>query len=873
MGQQVSCFEGNNGSINLSASGGTAPYSYNWSNGQSTQNLSGLVVGTYTVTISDANGCSSIQSATVTQPAAALNSSVGSSQNVNCFGGNNGTVNLNVSGGTSPYTYVWSNGQITQNLAGLSSGTFTVTVTDVKGCTSVLSTAITQPASALSSALNVTQDVNCFGGNNGTIDLTVNGGTGPYTYNWSNGQSTQDLTGLSSETYSVTVTDAKGCTTIVNGTVSQPSAALNGNTSVLSTVSCFGGSDGQVSLSINGGTAPYTYTWSNSQSTQNLSNLSSGTYTVTVTDANGCTVVKNATVSQPSIALSGSTTTTANISCFSGNNGAIDLTVAGGTAPYTYNWSNGAISQDLNSLPAGSYNVTITDANGCTAASSGTISQPVGALSANINISQNIPCFGGGNGAINLTIAGGTAPYICNWSNGASSQDISGLAAGVYTVTITDANGCNSIASGTITQPSAALSSSISGNQPVLCNGGNNGSLSLNVTGGTFPYDFIWSNGQTTQDILNLTAGTYTVTITDANGCTTIKTGTVTQPAAALNANAIVTQQVLCNAGNSGQIDLSVSGGTSPYSYLWSNGSTNQDLNGVPAASYSVDITDANGCVTSKNVTVTQPAAALNGIASSTSQVNCFGGNNGAATVAASGGTTPYTYLWSNGSTSQNISGLAIGIYSVTITDANGCTTNKNTTITQPTAALSASSSVNQNVSCFGGSNGSINLNVLGGTAPYTYLWSNSSTLQNLIGVTSGTYSVTVTDANGCSVVQSKTINQPAAALSSNALASQNVSCFGGSNGTVSLSVSGGTSPYSYSWNIGANTQNLSGLSSGVYSVTVTDLNGCTDLASATVNQPAAALSSSANMSQFVSCFGGNNGAIILTVNGGTAPL
>ena len=870
--QQVNCFSGNNGAVNLSVSGGTSPYTFIWSNGQTTEDIGGLTSGTYTVTATDANGCTSVHSATVTQPVAALSSTIGSSANVNCFGGTNGNININVAGGTAPYTYVWSNGQSTQDLTGLSSGTYTVTVTDANSCTASQSTTLTQPAAALSSSLSTSQNVNCFGGNNGSLDLTVNGGTSPYTYSWSSGQSTQDISGLGSGTYTVTVTDANGCTQLESQTVNQPAAALNGSTNVVSAVSCFGGADGQVSLSVNGGTAPYTFAWSNGQTTQNLSNLSNGTYTVTVTDANGCTLVRNAIISQPVAALSGSTTTTSNISCFSGNNGAIDLTVAGGTAPYSYNWSTGATSQDLTSLPAGSYNVTITDANGCSANATGTISQPVGALSANINISQNIPCFGGGNGAIDLTITGGTAPYSYNWSTGASSQDISGLAAGVYTVTISDANGCNSTATGTITQPSAALASSITGNQPVLCNGGNNGSLTLAVTGGTFPYSFVWSNGQTTQDLLNLSAGTYTVTITDANGCTTTRNATVNQPAAALNANATVTQQVLCNSGNSGIVDLSVSGGTAPYTYAWSNGSVSQDISGVTAGTYSVVITDANGCNTNASVTVTEPSAALGGTASSTQQVNCFGGNNGAASVTITGGTLPYTYLWSNGSSSQNISGLTVGTYTVTVTDANGCTTIKNTSITQPVAALSATSSVSQNVSCFGGTNGGINVNVSGGTSPYTYLWSNSSTAQNLTGVSSGTYSVTITDANGCTATQSRTITQPAAALNSSASASQNVSCFGGNNGSVSLSVSGGTAPYTYNWNIGASTQNLSGLSSGTYTVTVTDANGCSSNSSVTITQPSASLTATANVSQAVSCFGGNNGAISLTVNGGTSP-
>ncbi|MBK9048897.1 MAG: SprB repeat-containing protein [Bacteroidetes bacterium] len=872
IGQQVNCFGGSNGSINLSVSGGTSPYTYLWSNAATTQDITGLVAGTYTVTVTDANGCTAQQSRTITQPAAALSAALTTSQQVNCFGGSNGYINITVSGGTGPYTYVWSSGATTQDLTGLGAGTYSVTVTDSRGCTFSDAYTISQPAAALSSSASVTQQVSCFAGSNGAIDVTVSGGTSPYSYSWSTGASTQDLSGLATGTYTITITDANNCTSTSSASVTQPVAALNASASVSNTVSCFGGADGQISLTVNGGTSPYSYVWSNGANTQNISGLTSGTYTVTITDGNGCTDNASATVTQPAAALSGSTTITGNISCFSGNNGSIDLTVAGGTGPFSYSWSNGATSQDLSGLAAGTYNVTITDARGCTATSSGTISQPAGALSTNINISQNIPCFGSGNGAIDLTVSGGTTPYSYNWSNGASTQDISGLAAGIYTVTITDANGCNATSSITITQPSAALSTSINANQPVLCFGGNNGSLTLNTTGGTFPYTYAWSNGQTSSSILNLTAGTYSVTVTDANGCTDQTSGTITQPAAALNSSATSSQQVSCFGGSNGAINLTVSGGTSPYTYLWSNGSSTQNISGLSSGTFTVTITDANGCQSNSSATVTQPVAALNATSTADQMVSCFGGSNGAISVVVTGGTSPYTYVWSNGATTQNISGLTNGTYTVTVTDANGCIDGSSSTISQPAAALNAASAVTQVVSCFGGSDGSINVSVSGGTSPYSFLWSNGATTEDLSNTIAGTYTVTITDANGCTTTQSKTITQPAAALAATANPSINVLCFGGNNGAISLTVSGGTPGYNYEWNTGATSQNISGLLAGTYTVTVTDARGCTTSSSATITQPAASLSASANVSANVSCFGGNNGSINVTVAGGTSP-
>ncbi|MBL0343395.1 MAG: gliding motility-associated C-terminal domain-containing protein [Bacteroidetes bacterium] len=870
--QQVNCFGGSNGAINLSVNGGTSPYTFNWSNGSSTQNLTSLSSGTYTVTITDANGCTTVKSASVTQPAAALAGSANTTSQVSCFAGSNGAIDVTISGGTAPYTYNWSNGASTQDVSGLAAGSFTVSVTDANGCITSVSGIITQPAAALASGLNVSQNVSCFGGANGSLDLSVNGGTAPYSYSWSNGASTQDLSGLATGTYSVTVTDANGCTSLQSATVNQPTAALSANASTLSQVSCFGGNNGQVLLNVNGGTAPYTFNWSNGQSTQNISNLSSGTYAVTITDANGCTSTTNSVVSQPAASLSGTTTTTSNISCFSGNNGAINLAVAGGTSPYTFNWSTGATSEDLNGLSAGNYSVTITDANGCTAASSGIITQPVGALSTNINISQNIPCFGGGSGAVNLTVTGGTNPYTYNWSNGQTIEDINGLAAGVYTVTITDANGCNTSASATITQPSAPLSSSISANQPVSCFGGSNGSLDVNVNGGTFPYSYVWNNGQTTQNILNLSTGNYTVTITDANGCTLIQNASVSQPSAAISANATTTANISCFSGNNGAIDVTVAGGTSPYTFVWNTGSTTEDLNGLAAGTYTVSITDANGCTQSATGTISQPAGSLAASLSPTQNVLCFGGSNGSLDLTVNGGTAPYTYVWSNGATAQDINGLSAGIYTVTITDANGCNSLQSAAVTQPAASLSATSSNVQPVLCFSGNNGSININVSGGTAPYTFNWSNGSSSQNLNNISSGTYSVTITDANGCTTNLSETITQPAAVLNSVPSVSQNVNCFGGTNGSVSVAVSGGTAPYAYVWNNGAVTSSQSGLAAGNYQVTVTDVNGCSTTSNINVTQPAAGLSSSINGSQNVLCFAGNNGSLDVNVSGGTSP-
>jgi hypothetical protein len=480
--------------------------------------------------------------------------------------------------------------------------------------------------------------------------------------------------------------------------------------------------------------------------------------------------------------------------------------------------------------------VTITDNNGCTTTASATITQPVATLAATTS-HVNVLCFGNSTGSIDLTVTGGTSPYTYVWSNTATIQDIAGLSAGTYTVTITDNNGCTTTASATITQPAAALAASRTFVN-VLCFGNSTGSVDLTVIGGTSPYTYVWSNGATTQDISGLSGGTYNVIITDNNGCTTTATATITQPAAALAASRTFVN-VLCFGNSTGSVDLTVTGGTSPYTYVWSNGATTQDISGLAAGTYNVTITDNNGCTTTASATITQPAAAL---AATTSQVNvlCFGNSTGSIDLTVTGGTSPYTYVWSNAATTQDITGLSAGTYNATITDNNGCTTTASATITQPVATLAATTS-HVNVLCFGNPTGSIDLKVTGGTSPYTYVWSNTATIQDITGLSAGTYTVTITDNNGCTTTASAIITQPTA-VTINTINTNTPICFG-STLNLASSASGGTGAKSFSWtgpnSFISNLQNpsITGVTtaaSGVYSLTVIDANNCS--ATSTIN-------------------------------------
>ena len=876
----VLCFGASTGAINLTPSGGTTPYTYTWSNGATTQDLSGIVAGTYTVVVNDANGttggCTATTTVTITQPAAAL--TLSSTQvNVLCNGATTGSIDLTPAGGTAPYTYSWSNGATTQDLSGLSAGTYTVNVTDANGtagsCAATATIIITQPAAPLS--LTFTRvNVLCNGGLTGSINLTPAGGTAPYSFSWSNGATSEDLSGLAAGTYTVIVTDANGstggCTATTTVTITQPLAPLT-LTATQTNVLCFGASTGAINLTPSGGTTPYTYTWSNGATTQDLSGIVAGTYTVVVNDANGttggCTATTTVTITQPAAALTLSSTQV-NVLCNGATTGSIDLTPAGGTAPYAYAWSNGATTQDLTGLAAGTYTVNVTDANGlagsCAATATIIITQPAAPLSLTFT-RVNVLCNGGLTGSINLTPAGGTAPYSFSWSNGATSEDLSGLAAGTYTVIVTDANGstggCTATTTVTITQPLAPLTL-VTSQTNVLCFGASTGAINLTPSGGTTPYTYTWSNGATTQDLSGIVAGTYTVVVNDANGttggCTATTTVTITQPAAALTLSSTQVN-VLCNGATTGSIDLTPAGGTAPYTYSWSNGATTQDLAGLAAGTYTVNINDANGvtggCAATLTATITQPTLLTQAVTAFTypsgTNISCFGLSDGSVNLTIGGGNPGYTYLWSNGAVTEDLSNVPAGNYSVTVTDLNGCTITSTITLTQPallTSGLVPAVYVGgfNTTGCL--SNGAIDLSVGGGNPGYTYNWSNGSTSQDISALPAGPYSVTVTDINGCQITSSIVLTSPTPLTQSISAfvypSGTNISCFGLSDGSIDLTIGGGSPMYSYSWSNGATTQDLSNVPAGTYNVTVTDANGCQITSSITLTQPTVLTSS-----------------------------
>ncbi|MBL0065728.1 MAG: hypothetical protein IPP38_12080 [Bacteroidetes bacterium] len=780
----VSCNGGSDGAFNVSASGGTGPYT-------GTGSYAGAVAGTNTITVTDANGCTATCSVTITEPAV-LVATCSVVSNVSCNGGTDGSASVSASGGTAPYSG-------TGSFTGLAAGTYNYTVTDANGCTASCSVTISEPA-ALVATCSVVSNVTCNGGTDGSASVSASGGTAPYS-----GEGT--FPGLAAGTYNYTVTDANGCTASCSVTISEP-AALVATCSVVSNVSCNGGTDGSASVSASGGAAPYS-------GEGTFSGLAAGTYSYTVTDANGCTASCSVTISEPA-ALVATCTVVSNVSCNGGSDGAFNVSASGGTGPYT---GTGGYAGAV----AGTNVITVTDANGCTATCSVTITEPA-VLVATCSVVSNVSCNGGTDGSASVSGSGGTAPY-------SGTGSFSGLAAGTYNYTVTDANGCTASCSVTISEP-AALVATCSVVSNVTCNGGTDGSASVSASGGVAPY-----SGEGT--FTGLAAGTYNYTVTDANGCTASCSVTISEPAA-LVATCTVVSNVSCNGGSDGAFNVSASGGTGPYTGTGGYA-------GAVAGTNAITVTDANGCTATCSVTITEPAV-LVATCSVVSNVSCNGGTDGSASVSASGGTAPY-------SGTGSFTGLAAGTYNYTVTDANGCTASCSVTITEP-AALVATCSIVSNVTCNGGSDGSASVSASGGVGPY----SGEGTFTGLFA---GTYSYTVTDANGCTASCSVTITEPAVLVATCTVVS-NVSCNGGSDGAFNVSASGGTGPYT-------GTGGYAGAVAGTNTITVTDANGCTATCSVTISEPAALVATCSVVSN-VSCNGGTDGSASVSASGGTAP-
>ena len=615
-----------------------------------------------------------------------LNAVFTSIKPLGCAGNSNGELIVTPYFGVGPYTYSWSTNVTNNNdsLAfNLGEGSYSVTVTDSRDSVATTSITLTEPPALVLNAIQ--SDVSCYPGdgtsNDGSVDISVSGGTGSYSYTWQAisgsgvNATAQDQTTLTVGVYAVNVTDDNLCTVSDTFDIFQPAKIAFGE-SLITPETIPPGGDGAIDLELTGGNPSFDYLWSGpsgyTSADEDINNLHGGSYTVVVTDTKSCTGDTSFIVVNDTMLIAYISDKT-DVDCNGESTGSASVSLINGTGPYTYHWENNlgnTVNGDnptVTSLPADIYYVTVTDNyNGKTAAASVQIVEPSAGLTTGITIGSEIVCFGDANGVADLTVSGGTLPYSFSWSNGETEEDLINIEAGTYTVTVTDQNGCPADDQVTLSAPEA-MDLIITIEQPIMCNGDATGRLTALATGGTGSKTYIWDDpgNQTAATATSLLAGIYHVTATDINLCTISGQAELIEPGVLVLSE--IHTDVSCNGEDDGIINLTVTGGTSPYNYGWSGGQISQDIADLAPGNYSVTVDDAHACrAISSEISIAEPDE-LEIISHSVS------GNT--ITVTAGGGTPPYTYTLEglDESTTGVFSGLPNGTYTVEVTDDNNC--------------------------------------------------------------------------------------------------------------------------------------------------------------------------------------------------------
>ncbi|HSI78517.1 MAG TPA: PKD domain-containing protein [Lunatimonas sp.] len=894
-GFEISCHGGNDGTIALTLSGGSGVFEYSWStpdgnipSGQeSNRDLTGLTAGTYTVSIRDQTGCELSATYIIREPEALILSEDSSlRRHIACYGEATGGIVAVGAGGNSPYTFIisgvtfegnayrFTSEATAQNIfsfEGLEAGDYRVEIEDRNGCTVSIADNITvnQTVAPLAITYEAVSDyegfnVSCFGQNDAFIHLEVEGGLEPYTHFWTgpNGfrENSLHVDGIAPGTYTFTLTDQNGCAITRDFDMLGPEP-IDVQT-LQQNVLCGGENNGSIFIQdVNGGTGSYQFVWmkdgsgviSRTFQPTNLRNIGPGKYILIITDDSNCEVIKTFIVTEPE-PVEVQVTSKSDNACFEDNSGSIDVSVAGGTAPYTYSWTgpDGFVntSRNLQNLYAGEYTLNVTDAVQCVTTINVSVHEPEEILVEETLIP--ITCYGENNGQITLDISGGAGIYRYSWTgpNGFTStnKNIRDLYAGDYFLKITDEINCTLERKYTITEPvelkANPVISDFNGFE-VSCKGGSNGFIDLHLSGGTGAYTVIWEgpNGfySEAEKIEELHPGEYEVFVKDERDCWFKTTYLLREPdQLVIGEENLTPKMVSCFNGRDGSILVSLPNqSVGPYRYeirgQYLNGVFHEDaiqtselfheFADLRAGLYDVSVTDANGCHITEvaGLEISQPQAELEAIVE-VIDVRCYLSNNGKISVTAEGGTAPYSILWNNGSDTWTLDNLAPGSYNAVITDRNGCEASVEATIQE--APLYKINPEVSDISCKGSNDGVIKLNIQGGKAPVKVKWDHGPQTPELFNLSSGIYSATILDGSNCEIKEVFVINEPDQLRMSSSVIHA-VNCENPASGAIEVNPTGGTPPYTYEWSNGSNNRFAVNLGIGQYSVRVRDARGC----------------------------------------------
>jgi large repetitive protein len=841
----LSCIPGNDATISTTITGGTSPYNYTL-NGVNSNNTSGnfgsLNANIYTIVASDVNACTTVTIVNITNPIKPNIIAV-STTATGCIPNNTGTAIAVMANNVPSYSFTIGSGNQTNNLfTNLVINNYSMTVTDTLNCkdTATFTIVVTPNPSITNTSISAAScDPIC----DGVVNITASGGIGAFTYNLNTiTQSSNVYTNLCPANYTAVVTDANGCkaVSIINIPIQPNPNIIN----VLATnISCNGANNGSITCSTIGGTPSYTFiiNGANNGTSGSFTALNPNTYSIVVTDNYGCKDTAYKTVTQPNVLA---ITNIASIMpiCFNSINGSISFGNSGGTGAVAYRLNNSAAQNNgvFNNIAGNAtYTLSVVDANNCSSSTTLFLAQPNQLIFTSIT-TDSANCWSSTNGSITATATGGTGTITYSTYPSAASNtsgQFNNLFASIYSVTITDANNCALTSTTIVGQPLPLNFINITA-VPVTCAGNNNGSIASTATGGIGAYSYTLLNSSTTNNVGNfgsLFGAIYTIQVSDAVGCSRASTISVYEPNALQYTN-VLTQNNACFGSANGSIGATISGGNGGNVFsilpaILANNSTGT-FYPLPSNNYTITTIDSKGCSTATTANITQPTALSRTITYTLPPI-CYNSSNGAITIVAAGGVPPYSYTilpTNTTNTNGQFINLSGNIYTVSVLDANNCSTSIAINLPAPLAVLIDSLQI-KSVVCYAEQTGSIKVFSSGGIGNLVYqlvpgfLSNGNGQFSALAG---GTYTVSVNDANNCSVSSAAFVPQSAKIIF-NTMTLINPRCSGGTQGEINFTASGGLAPLQYSFNNAAFTSitNYNNLILGTYTIAIKDAVGC----------------------------------------------
>lgn len=829
--KELSCAGGGqDGALLVKVAGGQGPYTYQWSvAGLSGDNPRNLAAGTYALTVTEAGGKTKQAKMVLEDPRPKINLVALAPESAP--GKADGQAEVKVEG-KGPYNFRWSNGATVAALKNLAEGSYTVTVTSPQGCQTVGSVLVNVITTELSAKINPTAPITCPDGQTELI-VGVSGGKPPYQYQWNVAtMAGAKVPNAAAGNYAVTITDAEGKTFQTNYTLAAP-ASLQVNVLIQASAEP-GKAVGKAQAQSKGGTAPYTYRWDNQETGPSATKLAAGRHNLTVTDANGCSTIAVFELTEKLLPLTLVVEPVGEMRC-ANDLGALQAQVGGGKAPYAYRWSDSKLEgPNPRQVAPGNYQLTVTDAAQQQATGQVTLAAPA-ALVAQVTVLASAG-IGSADGKAQVNVSGGKGPYLFNWDNGESAQQAQKLKAGSHQVTVTDANRCTVQAEVVITENILPLTVQLIAPGKIRC-AGEGTAIQAQVAGGKGPFVYRWSSNTVATPIFEgATAGNYQITVTDALGVSASATLGLTEPTR-IELNLTATSPATANAPD-GKASVLARGGTPPYQYRWETGESTILASKLPPGTRGVTVTDANGCSVQGSVVIKENILPLSALIKEMSPIKCPGEST-QLEVGVQGGKAPFQYQWSDPTLQgERPQGVKAGSYQVAIMDASGQKTSASITLAEPAplrlqAGEMQPTGVNEAV-------GVANVVVAGGRKPYNYRWSNGGTTASATGLPAGTFSVTVTDGNGCQAeLGGLVVTENVLPLSAAVKVLKEIKCPGETT-ALKVEVQGGKGPFRYQWNV----ESLTGdqpfnVIAGNYQVTITDATAAQLVASVAVDQPA----------------------------------